>query len=156
LAGSYSTNAFDTTNGITGAAGKLTDTSLPTTNVILKLSWPLDSEVKDAVKNVAKKDALASVLKKERKILESETSWSELQRRHSELHKKIQAAKILMEIQKQKAFVEQDKLTKGRTVTSQVITAEQDAAEAELTLIKLFSEQRKLESQSNMFTSVQE
>lgn len=156
LAGSYSTNSYDTINGVSGAASKITDTSMPTTNIVMKLTWALDSEVKDAVKNVAKKEALASTLKKEQKFIESDTSWAELKRRHSELTKKIQAAKIMMDIQKQKALVEQDKLTKGRTVTSQVITAEQDAAEAELTLTKLFSEQRKLESQSRLFTSFQE
>ena len=54
-------------------------------------------------------------------------------------------------IRSKRALVEKDKLSKGRTITSEAITAEQDAAETALTLMKLRTEQRKLESQAKLF-----
>jgi hypothetical protein len=58
--------------------------------------------------------------------------------------------------QKERYRSEQDKLAKGRTITSQVITAEGDVAESELSLIKLLTEQRKLEAQAKMFIKLED
>jgi hypothetical protein len=122
----------------------------------LKLSWLLDGDLKKGTRNAAKQDALASDLKSYRKILESDTAWSEMQRRHSELSQKIISAQLMAQIQVEKSNTERDKLSKGRTVTSQVITAEQDADEALSVLTKLRAEQRKLESNTRLFIRLQE
>ncbi|GIL17402.1 MAG: hypothetical protein BroJett040_11530 [Oligoflexia bacterium] len=154
LEGQYKTNPIE--SSMSSAMNKLTDTQNPTTAIAVKLTWLLDGGAKGSVREAARQEALASQYKKERKLLESQSSWEEIQRRHTELGKKIKAAQIVSQVQAQKAAVERDKLTKGRTVTSQVITAEQDAAEAELTLVKLQAEQRKLEAQSRLFVSIEE
>lgn len=154
LEGSYKTNAYE--DSATAATNKLTDTSHPTMAVGLKLSWLLDGDLKKGTRNAAKQDALASDLKSYRKILESDTAWSEMQRRHSELSQKIISAQLMAQIQVEKSNTERDKLSKGRTVTSQVITAEQDADEALSVLTKLRAEQRKLESNTRLFIRLQE
>lgn len=154
LEGQYKTNPIE--SSISTAANNLSDAQNPTMAVGIKLTWLLDGDVKNSVRGAARKEALASELRKERQLLESKTSWEEIQRRHSELSKKIKAAQVVSQVQAQKALVERDKLSKGRTITSQVITAEQDAAEADLTLVKLQAEQRKLEAQSRIFVTVEE
>jgi outer membrane protein TolC len=154
LQGSYQTNALATDETAMAAFNKAGKTDRPTAYVGLQLTWLLDGEVKNANRNAAKMDALAALLKQERKLLESESSWSEMQRRHGELSKKIEIATRISRVQTEKAAAERDKLSKGRSITSQVILAEQDAAEAELTLAKLKAEQRKMEAQGRLFVKV--
>ncbi len=155
LAGAYKTNGYDSSSDST-AYGKMTDKDYPVSSVSLTFSWALDWDSKDAVRNTASRDALAAQLKKEKSLLDSETAWKEINRRHDEMSARIVAASNLSQVQTAKAAAERDKLSKGRSITSNVITAEQDAAEAELTLTKLKTEQRKLESQSRLFVKIQE
>lgn len=154
LAGSYKTNSVE--DAMSGALSKVTDASLPTAAISLKLTYLLDSDVKDAARRSASLDAMAAREKQGRKLLESKTSWSEIQRRHQELSNKIVAAEKLSQIQVQKADAERERLSRGRTITSTAIQAEQDAAEAQLTLAKLRAEQRKLEAQGRLFLQVAE
>lgn len=151
LEGQYKTNAYgDSASAVSSQLGK---SDRPTSAVALKLTWLLDGDVKEATRRSARKAALAAKLHSEQAILESETSWSEMQRRHGELSKMIEASDRISRLQTERAAVERDKLSKGRSVTSQVITAEQEAAEAELNLNKLRTEQRKIEAQSRLFLS---
>lgn len=152
--GLYKTNASE--SSVSEATGHTFETNKSTTNVALKLNWILDPDIKSAARHSARADALAATLKQERKYLEGESSWSEILRRHSELSKKIKAAEVLSMLQEKKAAAERDKLSKGRSITSQVITAEQDAAETLLTLTKMRAEQRKLEANARLYVSIEE
>lgn len=154
LSGAYKTNSIDTSLG--AAANNISDTTKPTTMIGLKLTYMLDGDLKDAARDTARMEALAAQQRQSRKLLESQTSWEELQRRHAELSLKIDAAAKSSSIQTQKADAERDRLSKGRTITSNVILAEQDAAESQLTLAKMRAEQRKLESQGRMFIQISE
>lgn len=154
LFGSYKTNSLQ--ENASSAVDRITDSSKPTSTVGLKLTWLLDTDIKTNNVRVAKLDAMASAAKKEHKLLESDSAWSEINRRFYELGRRIEVASRMSQIQTDKAAAERDKLSKGRSVTSQVITAEQDAAEAELTLLKLKAEQRKLEANSRLFVRIQE
>lgn len=150
----YKTNGYDTTDS--GAASKMTNSDKPVFGVGLTLSWALDWDSKGAIRSTAAKDALAAKYKREKKLQEGESAWRELSRRHFELSARIKAASELAKVQVAKAGAERDKLSKGRSVTSNVVTAEQDAAEAELTLAKLKAEQRKLESLGRLFVRTEE
>jgi outer membrane protein TolC len=154
LQGSYQTNATAADESAMAAFNKANKADHPTAYIGLQLTWLLDGEVKAANRNAAKMDALAASLKQERKLLESDSSWVEIQRRYNELSKKIELATRINRVQTEKAAAERDKLTKGRSITSQVITAEQDAAEAELSLARLKAEQRKMEAQGRLFVKV--
>lgn len=154
LSGQYKTNGYSDTDS--GAVSHMNDRDYPTTSVGLNFTWLLDWDAKNSVRDSARQDALAAQLKKERQLLESQTAWNEINRRHEELSARIKAASILSQIQTSKAAAERDKLSKGRSITSNVITAEQEAAEAELNLTKLKAEQRKLESQGRLFVKIQE
>lgn len=154
LSGAYKTNSVD--SAMSGAMSNVTDTSKPTTVVGIKFTYLLDGDVKDASRRTAKMEALAAEQRRGRKLLESRTSWEELQRRHSEMTNKVAAAEKTSVIQTQKAEAERDKLSKGRSITSNVILAEEDAATSQLTLAKLRAEQRKLESQGRLFIQLSE
>ncbi len=156
LSASYNTNSYEPQGTIADAPKNMTKANTPTAAVSLSWTYLFDTDVKDAAFNQIKKEAYAAQLKSEQKMLESESSWTEFQRRHAELSKKIDAAKQIAEFQMERAKAEQDKLSKGRSITSQVISSEQDAADAELNLSKLRIEQRKLESQSRLFVGVDE
>ena len=58
--------------------------------------------------------------------------------------------------QRERAKAEQDKFSKGRTITASVVTAETDSAEAEVRFLKAKSGLRKLEASTLLFTTVQE
>lgn len=153
LAGSYKTNVYK--SQFSDALSNVTDTAKPTSQVSLTWTYLFDNEDKNSVLSASRGEARAAQIKKERKLLESESSWSELQRRYEEMNKKLVSLEKLSRIQTERAQVERQKLSQGRSITSQVITAEQDAAESVLNLMKLKSELRKLESQARMFVAVE-
>lgn len=154
LEGSYRTNSFE--NNTSSALSKISDPARPTTSVGLKFTYPLDWGVTGAAKNAARMEAKAAELRRDRRLLESDSAWSEFLRRHQELSKKIQAAQIASRLQGLKSAAERDKLSKGRSVTSQVVIAEQDASESLLTLTRFQVEQRKMESQAQLFFRMKE
>lgn len=156
LAGSYNTNSYDNKGTASDSLKNMTNTDAPTSAVSLTWTYLLDTDAKTATTSAVRKDALAAKLLSERKMIESESSWSEIQRRNSELSKKIEASSVIAKIQIERAKVEQEKLIKGRSVTSNVIQSEQDAADSELTLTKLKAEQRKLEAQARLYVGIEE
>jgi outer membrane protein TolC len=152
--GSYQTSNTD--GDAASAFSRASDPKTPVSQAALTLTWLLDGDLKRASRQVARQEALAATLKKDRSLLESESAWMDLRRRHQELTKKIELAAKINQIQSQKAAAERDKLSKGRSITSEVITAEQDAAEAELNLSRLKAEQRKLEAEGRLFVKASE
>jgi outer membrane protein TolC len=154
LEGSYRTNGYDTTDS--AAIGKMNDKDKPVAYVGVKFNWALDWGTTGAIKSTANADAMAAKLTKERKLLESETAWTELARRHKELSNSIRLAEITANLQNARANAQRDKLSKGRTVLLDVVTAEQDAAESALNMKKMKVEQRKLESQGRLFVKIEE
>ncbi len=151
LSANYNTNTYVNQGKLADASRNISRTDTPTTGVSLTWTYLLDTSVKKAALSQVRKEAAAARLKSERRLLESQSSWAEIQRRYDELGKKVEAAKQIAEFQMERAKAEQDKLSKGRSITSQVITSEQDAAEAALNLSKLKVEHRKLEAQGRMF-----
>lgn len=156
LAGSYNTNSNVTDGKAADATREWTKTDTPTSQISLTWTYMFDTDVKDAVSASARKQALSARLQAERKLLESETGWSEMERRHRELSRMIASAGNIAAIQSDRAKAFADKLSRGRAVTSDVINSEEDAATAELQLTQLRAEQRKLEAQTRLFVVVKE
>lgn len=156
LAGQYNTNSFEQGGKLSDGTRNWTKTDTPTTAVSLSWTYLFDTGGKGSTLESARKEAAAAKLRAERSRLESESAWSELNRRHGELSRKVQSAEQISKLQAARARAEQDKLSKGRSITANVITAEQEAAEAELSWTLLRSEQRKLEASSRLFVSVKE
>jgi outer membrane protein TolC len=156
LAGSYNTNSFEYGGTTPDATKNWNQTDTPTSAVSLTWTYMFDDSVKQAAQSTARKEALAADLRSRRQFMESDLSWTELLRRNQELTLKIEAARGISQLQMSRAKAEQDKLSKGRSITTNVINSEQDAAEAELNLTRLLAEQRKLEAQSQMFVSLED
>lgn len=154
LSGKYNTNSSEST--LSEATKNISQTNRPTSSVALTLSWALDGGLKDAARGSARSESLAAALRQERALLESDSAWAEMQRRHNELTKQIETAVRVDDLQNKKAAAQRNKLSKGRSITSDVILAEQDAAEARLTLHKLRAEQRKLEAQGRLFVTMED
>jgi outer membrane protein TolC len=154
LSGSYSTNAF--ASSMSEATQHWTETDRPTSKVGLKFVYPFDFEPRSATREASKKSALVAQLQSERKALESESSWSELNRRYVELGRRIDAAQEISRLQSAAARAQADLFNKGRAVTANVISAEEDAANAELNLTRLRAEQRKMEAQGRLFIVIEE
>jgi outer membrane protein TolC len=152
--GSYKTNGYD--DDLNGSWSRVTDPGHPTTNVGVQFKWFLDWETKGSVRNTAKMDALAASYKQERALIESDSSWSELNRKNNELTAKIEVAQKIADTQMAHAAAERIKLSKGRAITSDVILAEQDADEAALNLTRLKTMQRKLETQGRLYVAIEE
>jgi outer membrane protein TolC len=149
LQGQASTNGRDTE--LAPSISDSADPHHPTLGVALNFRMDLDPTGKGRVVQAANIDAEASKLKAERLKFESQSAWRELMRRHQELGRRIEAARDLVKVQDEKYKRERDRLERGRTTTFQVVTFEQDAAEAESTLLQLMTEQRKLEAQARLF-----
>lgn len=156
LSGAYNTNNFQPDKAMPDATAKWTDTNLPTWKVGLNLVYMFDTDVKGSAQSAARKDALAAKLQSERKMLDSESAWIEINRRYSEMSKRIEAANQIARLQSDAAKAQADLFNKGRSITANVINAEEDAADAELNLTKLKSEQRKMEAQARLFVAVDE
>lgn len=151
---SYNTNSYDNSKSAIAMTSDLTKTETPTTQVVLTWTYLWETEAKRSISLQAEKELKLSELKLKRKQLESQSLWAELNRRYEELNSKIAAMTKVTDYQRERARAEQEKLSKGRSITSQVITSEQEASDSELTLIKMKAEQRKLESQGLLFTEV--
>lgn len=156
LGASYNTNNFQSNQALVDATSRWTETNLPTWKMGLNLTYMFDTDVKSAAKSAARKDALVAKLQSERKLLDSESLWFELNRRYSEMNKRIETAGEISRLQMAAAKAQADLFNKGRSITANVIKAEEDAANAELTLTKLKSEQRKMEAQGRLFVVVEE
>lgn len=153
LSGSYNTNSYEA--DMSRATEKWSDTSRPTMKVGVNFVYAFDTNVKSSAKSAARKEALAAQLQSERKLLESESAWIELNRRYTEMNRRVEAATRMSELQGLAARSQSDLFNKGRSITANVITAEEDAADADLSLIKLLAEQRKMEAQARLFVAVE-
>ncbi|MNK01158.1 Outer membrane efflux protein [compost metagenome] len=154
LSGAYNTNSKE--DAVDKATQAWLNTDTPTAQVALNFTYQFDTSVKSAAKNAARKRAVAARLQSERKMLESESAWIELNRRYSEMSKRVEEASRLSNLRLSATKAQSDLFNKGRSITSNVVLAEEDAADAELTLTKLQSEQRKMEAQGLLFIVVEE
>ncbi|MBX2986322.1 MAG: TolC family protein [Bdellovibrionaceae bacterium] len=156
LSGAYNTNSYAPGGTASDATKDISKTDLPTVTVGLTWTYTFDTDAKTSRVEEARKQALAAKLQAERKSREGDTAWSELLRRDGELTKQITASEEISKLQSERAKAQQNKLSRGRAITIDVINSEQEAAEAELQWARLQVEQRKLESQSRLYIAVKE
>ncbi|MBK9322926.1 MAG: TolC family protein [Bdellovibrionaceae bacterium] len=148
--GSYATNSYSTLS-TNDALSRISKAETPTVQLGIKLSYMFDSESKVSKEALSRKEALAAQIQSEKKALESESSWLELQRRYGELLKQIETAERLNKIQLSRAKELTLKLSRGRAVTSDVVTSEEEASSSSLSLNRMRAEARKIEAQSRLF-----
>ena len=123
----------------------------PTLYTGLRFSLNLDQGLMGRARTAAAKDAEAANLIYQQGARESDSSWLELQRRYKELNRRIEVVTKLSEIQRRKSDSENRRMKNGRSTTFAVVQFEQDFADANLLLLQLESEARKIEAQAKMF-----
>lgn len=152
--GTYTTTSYE--RDYQDSLAQATSSKYPKSTVGVNFTWVFETDAKSSLREASLKEAQASQLKAEKKLIDSNTAWLELTRKYSVLQKSVSTLEQVAQFQRERAKAEQDKLSKGRTVTSLVVTAETDAAEAEINLLKTKSQLRKLEASSLFFTAGQE
>lgn len=149
LEGLYATNNLDDKAG--DSFSKLTNNDKPTTSIGLKFTYLLDTEVKSAQIKSAQKESQIALLEAEHEVIVANNFYREFVRKYDVLKKQTETAQKIADIQVRRAKSENERYSKGRSITSTVITAEQEAAEAQVSLLNLLAALRKLESQSQLF-----
>lgn len=152
LIGSYNTSSYD--RDYNQVTKNISSTDRPKTFVGVNFSWIFDTEAKRAQLSSANKDALAAQYLAERNLTLGQNAWSDMIRKYDITKRSAATLEKVAQYQRERAKAEQDRLSKGRTITANVVTAETDAAEAEVTYLKSLSGLRKLEASSILFISV--
>lgn len=154
LVGSYKTSTFDSEYNET--LQHLTKTDRPTTFVGVNFTWLFDTAAKKAQLQSAQKESLAASLTADKKMIEGKQAWMEQVRKYEVTKENVKILEKIAQYQRERAKAEQDKFSKGRTVTANVVTAETDAAEAEVRFLKAKAGLRKLEVSSLQYTNIPE
>ena len=152
--GKYNSSSYNVDHAT--MQSNLTNTNRPVTFVGLSLSWLFGSDAKSAQLSAAKKDALASRLKADQAKISGENAWFELLRQYDLTKQNVLTLEKIAQLQRDRARAEQAKFTKGRTITSNVVNAETDAAQAEVNYLSAKSGLRKLEASTQLFMAVAE
>lgn len=152
LLASYNTSSYD--REYNDMVKDISKTDRPKTFIGVNFTWMFDTDAKRATIDAADKDALAAKYAAERSMNLGKIAWSDLLRKYEVTLKNVVTLEKVAQYQRERAKSEQDKFTKGRTVTANVVLAETDAAEAEVNLLKAKSGLRKLEASSLLFIAL--
>ncbi|MFN3455409.1 MAG: TolC family protein [Pseudobdellovibrio sp.] len=151
--GNYTTTSYEFNRE--DAVSNMTKDDYPKNTIGVNFTWVFDTSAKNSVRDASKKEALAAKLKAQKKSSEGQYAWTDLVRKYEVLKKSVSTLENVAQFQRERAKAEQNKLSQGRTVTANVVTAETDAAEAEINLLKTKSSLRKLEASSLFFVDVE-
>lgn len=154
LLGKYNTSSYSIDDS--EMQKNITKTDRPITFVGVSLSWLFGSDAKSSQLSAAKKEALASRYRAEQAKISSENAWGELLRQYELTKQNVITLGKIAQLQRDRARAEQLKFTKGRTITLNVVTAETDAAQAEVNYLTAKSGLRKLEASAQLFISLEE
>lgn len=146
--GSYALNGRDVETSKAISNGFKTDHT--TTAIGVRFQAPLDfSNLMDNIRGY-RAEQNAAELTVNQKIFDQDKEWNDLVSKFEDAQSNLKLAEKIEEAQKIKADNERDRLSKGRTVTFQVLNFEQDYAQSELLRIKseleilnLFAESKK-------------
>ncbi|MEK6627132.1 MAG: TolC family protein [Bdellovibrionota bacterium] len=152
LIGRYNTSSYNI--DYAEAQKNISKTDRPITFAGLSFSWMFGSDAKSSQVSAAKKDALAAKYKAEQAQIASENAWKEHLRKYELTNKNVLTLEKIAQLQRDRAAAEREKFSKGRTITSNVVNAETDSAEADVNYLKAKSGLRKLEAATQLFISV--
>lgn len=133
--GSYTLNGRDR-DKYAEAVGDAFKNEHETAVVGLKFQAPLDFFTTNKTINAYKKEILASDHTYRRKVFEQDKEWDELVKKFEDAKLRFKLSKQIEEAQKIKASNERNRLNLGRTLTSTVLTFEQDLASSQQLRIK--------------------
>ncbi|MGZ3690827.1 MAG: TolC family protein [Pseudobdellovibrio sp.] len=154
LIGKYSTSSYDL--DYQTMQNNITKTDRPVTFVGVSFSWMFGSDAVSAQSSSAKKDALASQYRAEQAKITGENAWQDYLRKYQLNKQNVITLEKVAKLQSDRSKEQQIKFSKGRTITSDVVNAETDSAEAQVAFLKAKSGLRKLEATTLLFTNMTE
>jgi len=104
----------------------------PTWTIAAKLVIPLDRSAANDAAAGWELERRAAELLYQHKLSEQEQDWNDVGKKLSEAQRRLELASQLVEAQKTKLEYERARLKQGRTITFQVLSFEQDYAQAQL------------------------
>lgn len=152
LIGSYTTSSYGTDYEET--KNNISKSDYPKTFIGVSLTWLIDTGAKSSQRASASKEALAARLVAEKNLQVGRDAWKEHLRKYEVAKENVKILEKISTYQKNRAKSEQDKFSKGRAITINVVTAETDSAEAEVSYLKAKSGLRKLEAATQLFAPI--
>ncbi len=125
-----------------------------TKSIGLRFVTPLDFGTTSDNISGYKKEQIAADQNFQRKLFEQEQQWNDLVSRFEDAKIKLALVEKIEEAQRIKAANERERLSKGRTVTFQVLNFEQDFAQSELARIQNETNILNIYSQLKIFSAV--
>lgn len=151
LYGTYILNGRDALRS--NAIDKAFTKDFTTQAIGVKFSAPIDYfNLKNNIDSY-KQDQIAAELNFKQKLFDENQEWTDLTTKFEDAQAKLVLAQIIEEAQRIKVVNERERLTKGRTVTFQVLNFEQDFAQSELLKIKSETDVLNIYSQLKIFAN---
>jgi outer membrane protein TolC len=154
LTGQYSTSSYALDR--TEMQNNLGKTDRPVTYIGVNFSWLFGSDAKSAQLSSSKKEAMASQYRAEQAKVAGENAWAEYLRKYELTRQNVLTLEKIAKFQKDRVKSEQTKFSKGRTITTNVVNAEIDSAEADVSYLTAKSTLRKMEAGTQLFISAAE
>jgi len=151
LFGAYAHTSYD--NDRSQAMKDIAKADYPKSTIGVNLSWPINTGAKNGLRDSVHKEALAAQIRAENKKRNAQSDWQNLQRKYEVAVQNVKTLEQVAQLQRERLKEEQNRFSKGRSITQSVVTAETDAAEAEISLLKARSGLRKLEASSLLYVS---
>lgn len=129
----------------------MTKTDYPQTVIGVNFSWMFDTSAKAGLAKATKARAEAAKWIARKKLRDGEIEWQNYVRDYEVLKQNLKVTEQIAEFQKKRADAENKNLSRGRTVTANVITSETESAAAQQNLLKTQIGIRKMESGSRLF-----
>jgi outer membrane protein TolC len=149
--GNYILNGRDASRSV--AVDKTFTKDYSTQALGVRFSAPLDYFNLQNNIDGYKQDQIASDLNFKQKLFDETREWTDLTNKFEDAKIKLILAEKIEEAQRVKVINERERLTKGRTVTFQVLNFEQDFAQSELLKIKSETDILNLYSQLKIFST---
>jgi len=123
----------------------------PQSVVGVNFTWIIDNQAKSGLRDSMTKEAAASKLRAQKKVSDGLKAWEEYLRIYEVTQNQAQILEQVAQLQKNRSDAENDRFTKGRTITANVVTAETDSAEAESRALQARVGLRKYEAMSLLY-----
>jgi len=150
LYGTFALNNGDNTASSTAFDDSF-NSSRPTRTIGIRFNAPLDTGLIQDSREGHAKDKLAAELAYHRKILDEESGWSDLVKKHQQAQDRYRLYRELEAKQKEKYEYERHRRLVGRTSTQQVLNFETDYQNAQLGRIQTLSELLQIRAQMKLF-----
>jgi outer membrane protein TolC len=149
LTGTFSLNGRDpsTSSSVSESFG----TDKPMYTIGVSFSTPLHFGALSESHDGYAEQKLSADFDYQKKLLDEETQWTQLNRQFLEAQQRLRLARTLSEAEKEKFDYERKRLNNGRTTTYQVLLFEQDYGNAQLNRVRSAMEVIRLTAQLKTF-----